>query len=170
MLNTAVTPLLTHWSYQSLALSHWHIVEYQALFLSHRSPPTLLARGLGFLWGSDQVAKDTCHITSHVVVRAVQGSEAEGGHILQLRGRHKWGLVHQFIHTLQTQTQVQHFNSLGPSDAIWRWGSWSTLVQVMACCLTAQSHYLNQCWLIISKGLWHSSEDIIIRRFEVTYQ
>ena len=62
------------------------------------------------------------------------------------------------------------FNSLGPSDAIWRWRSWSTLVQVMACCLTAPSHYLNQCWFIISKGLWHSSEDIIIRRFEVTNQ
>ena len=54
-------------------------------------------------------------------------------------------------------------NSLGPSDAIWRWRSWSTLVQVMACCLMAPSHYLNQCWLIISKVLWHSSEDIIIR-------
>ena len=26
-----------------------------------------------------------------------------------------------------------------------------TLAQVMACCLTAPSHYLNQCWLIISK-------------------
>ena len=36
----------------------------------------------------------------------------------------------------------------------------------MACCLTAPSHYLNHCWLIISKVLWHSSEDIIIRRFE----
>ena len=45
---------------------------------------------------------------------------------------------------------------------------WSTLVQVMACCLTAPSHYLNQCWLIISKVLWHSSEDIIMRRFEDT--
>ena len=32
----------------------------------------------------------------------------------------------------------------------------------MACCLTAPSHYLNQCWLIISKVLWHSSEDIIV--------
>ena len=28
----------------------------------------------------------------------------------------------------------------------------------MACCLTAPSHYLNQCWLIISKGEWHSSK------------
>ena len=61
-------------------------------------------------------------------------------------------------------------NSLGPSDAIWCWRSWSTLVQVMACCLTAPSHYLNQCWLIISMVLWHSSEDIIIRRFEDTNQ
>ena len=58
--------------------------------------------------------------------------------------------------------------SLGPSDAIWRWRSWSKLVQVMGYCLTAPSHYLNQCWLIISKVLWHSSEDIIIRRFEDT--
>ena len=59
-------------------------------------------------------------------------------------------------------------NSLGPSDAIWHWISWSTLVQVMACCLTAPSHHLNQCWLIISQVLWHSSEDTIIRRFEDT--
>ena len=48
------------------------------------------------------------------------------------------------------EDQGQWVNSLGPSDAIWRWRSWSTLVQVMACCLTAPSHYLNQCWLIIS--------------------
>ena len=61
-------------------------------------------------------------------------------------------------------------NSLGPSEAIWQWRSWSTLVQVMACCLTAPSHCLNQCWLIISKVLWHSSEDIVIRRFEDTNQ
>ena len=27
----------------------------------------------------------------------------------------------------------------------------STLAQVMACCLTAPSHYLNQCWFITSK-------------------
>ena len=32
----------------------------------------------------------------------------------------------------------------------------STLVQVMACCLMAPSHYLNQCWLLIGEDLWHS--------------
>ena len=62
---------------------------------------------------------------------------------------------------------MRQINSLGPSDTMWHWRSWSTLVQVMACCLTAPSHYLNQCWLIISTVLWHSSEDIMIRRFEV---
>ena len=42
-------------------------------------------------------------------------------------------------------------NSLWPSDAIWRQRSGSALAHVMDCCLTAPSHYLNQCWLIISK-------------------
>ena len=50
------------------------------------------------------------------------------------------------------------FNSLEPSEAIWRCRSGSTLAQVMACCLTAPSHYLNQYWLIISKVEWYSSK------------
>ena len=37
----------------------------------------------------------------------------------------------------------------------------------MACCLTAPSHYLNQCWLIISEVPWHSSQGIIIRRCKI---
>ena len=38
-----------------------------------------------------------------------------------------------------------------------------TLVQVMACCLMAPSHYLNQCWLIITKEQWHSSDGSFTR-------
>ena len=38
-------------------------------------------------------------------------------------------------------------DTLWPSDVIWRYRTGSTLAQVMACCLTAPSHYLNQCWL-----------------------
>ena len=49
-------------------------------------------------------------------------------------------------------------NSLWPSDTIWRHKSGSTLAQVMASFLTAPSHYLNQCGLVISKVQWHSSE------------
>ena len=47
------------------------------------------------------------------------------------------------------------FNSLCPSDAMWRHRSGSTLAQVMAWCLMAPSHYLNQYWLIVSGVLWH---------------
>ena len=36
-------------------------------------------------------------------------------------------------------------NSLWPGDTIWRHRSGSTLAQVMACCLMAPSHCLNQC-------------------------
>ena len=49
-------------------------------------------------------------------------------------------------------------NSLWPCDVIWRHWSRLTLAQGMACCLTASSHYLNQCWLIINDILWHSPE------------
>ena len=62
------------------------------------------------------------------------------------------------------------FNSLWPNDATWRHRSGSRLAQVMACCLMAPSHYLSQCWLIISKVPWHSSLGIIIRRSEVIDQ
>ena len=55
-----------------------------------------------------------------------------------------------------TLTMHGYFNSLWPSDAIWRRRSGSTLAQVMACCLTAPIHYLNLCWLIICEVQWHS--------------
>ena len=45
-------------------------------------------------------------------------------------------------------------NPLWPGDAIWRNRSGSTLTQVVACCLTVTSHYLNQCgWIIGDRGL-----------------
>ena len=36
--------------------------------------------------------------------------------------------------------------------------TWSTSAQVMACCLTAPIHHMNQCWLNIREVLWHLSE------------
>ena len=69
-------------------------------------------------------------------------------------------------------------NSLWPSDAIWWHRSESTLPQLMACCLTAPSNYLNKCWLIIAKVLWHSFDNrfstyaqpsITEIRFEIGY-
>ena len=54
-------------------------------------------------------------------------------------------------------------NSLWPNDTIWQYRSKSTLAQVMVWCREATSHDLNQCWLIISKIQWHSSEGILTR-------
>ena len=42
-------------------------------------------------------------------------------------------------------TSTVTFNSLWLSDVIWRHKSGSAFAQVMASCLTASSHYLNQC-------------------------
>ena len=41
-------------------------------------------------------------------------------------------------------------NLLGPSDTMWHHETLSTLVQVMVCCLTELSHYLDQSWCIFS--------------------
>ena len=61
-------------------------------------------------------------------------------------------------------------NSMCLSDAIRRQVTESTLAQVMACCLTAPRHYMNQCWFIISKVIWHSPDGIMMRRSEDTNQ
>ena len=38
----------------------------------------------------------------------------------------------------------------------------ATLAQVMAWCLAAPSHYLNQYWYIFSEVLWHSHESFMV--------
>ena len=78
-----------------------------------------------------------------------------------MRSRHwfRWCLGatrHQAITWTNVDQLLWHqvafpINSLRPSDDIWWHRSLSTSAQVMACCLTAPSHYLNQCWLTISK-------------------
>ena len=63
-----------------------------------------------------------------------------------------WGQFHKKLLMMLYQFKItaapptgQWVNSLWLRDIIWWHGSWSTLVQVMACCLMAPSHYLNQC-------------------------
>ena len=66
--------------------------------------------------------------------------------------------MHQKIWKLRNHRLRVFINkSLWSSEAIWWWRTGSALTQVMACCLTAPSHYLNQCWHIIKGVLWHSS-------------
>ena len=60
------------------------------------------------------------------------------------------GLLHVYWYPVIQLSLWDSFSSLWPSDAIRR--------HRMACCLTASSHYLNQCWLIINEVLRNSSE------------
>ena len=48
-------------------------------------------------------------------------------------------------------------NSLWFTDTKWQHRFWSTVAQVIAWCLMAPSHFLNQCWLI-NGVLWQSHE------------
>ena len=60
-------------------------------------------------------------------------------------------------------TRPQWVKALWLGDAIWWHRFGSTLAHVMACCLTALSHYLNQCQLLISEVLWHSHKSNFTR-------
>ena len=55
-------------------------------------------------------------------------------------------LVYWPISSQYSKLSTIRVNSLWFSDATWGHRTWSTLVQVMACCLMATSHYLNQYW------------------------
>ena len=55
--------------------------------------------------------------------------------------------VHVFLWSYADQ-ELLPLNSLLPSDCKWCHQSWLTLGQVMACWLTASSHYLNLCWIL----------------------
>ena len=61
------------------------------------------------------------------------------------------------LHRFHCVTKNSALNSLWPSDAIWWQRFGSTVAQVMAWCCQAPSHYLNQCWFIITGVLWLSS-------------
>ena len=57
----------------------------------------------------------------------------------------------------------EDIDSLWSSDTMQQHRSGSTLVQVMAWCLMAPSHCLDQCWHIINEVFWHSLEGNITR-------
>ena len=76
----------------------------------------------------------------------------------------------KFKHKHYYHNRVVHmilFNLLRTSDAIWQHRSGSILVQVMTWCHQAPSHYLSQCWLIISEVQWYWPEGNFTRHISV---
>ena len=144
--------------------------------------PAWKLQGIKMPFSNDQLKKDTINIfqyenhkaskmpisTPKILTEKITCTTKE--HIKTIQNKkHIFLTFYFFIHffmLLYTNWHLngnffqdgQHVNSLWPSDAIWRQKTGSTLAQVMACCLTAPSHYLNQYWLIITKVQWHSSD------------
>ena len=64
---------------------------------------------------------------------------------------------------------VLYVSTTWPSDTISWHTSESTLTQMIVCCLTAPSHYLNKRLLITSEHLWHSREDNLTANDQDTF-
>ena len=109
--------------------------------------------------------KELTNLRGDVQRLTIQNEERDKSHTALREQRET---LNDTSRTLQQENKTlkvscYEINSLWPSGAIWRQGFRSTLVQVMACCLTAPSHYLNQCWLTICMVQWHSYEVSFIR-------
>ena len=63
----------------------------------------------------------------------------------------KWHVVSKSLKRLFRKLTHILKNSLMPYDTRWHQGYSFTLVQVMACCLAAPTHYLNQYWSLRNK-------------------
>ena len=100
----------------------------------------------------------------------------QSGHWMWVRWMDRWtdGLTEWNQYTPTTLLLITWLCIWGVFVASWchmvtqNWVS--MLTQLMADSLSAPSQYLNKCWLITSKVLWHSSEGIIIRWSADTHQ
>ena len=156
-----VTPLLAHWSYVFLALTHQ---DEEACTLYDSPSECLNSLAPGRCWNNFEV----------VLFKFILGigtMSISGWNCLQVNATkfHWWQatLVQKTARCCQAPSQcwpnfmmprgiiwVQWVNTLWPSEAIWCHRTWSTLVQVIVCRLTVPRHYLDQSWLIISE--WDS--------------
>ena len=68
-------------------------------------------------------------------------------------------VIHGYVSIMCiADAQNEIINSLWHNGAIWWHQSGSEFAQVMACCLPATNHYLDQGWMDLSRDQWHSPE------------
>ena len=125
------------------------MVEFQQIFFNYFGYVTWVS------WRLKSPALDSCLLNSFL--RLITKTLS----ILRITGLLWWkytgdrGIPTQSV--MLKRFPCYDVNSIWPSDGICRDIYGSTLAQVMACCLTAPSHYLNQCWLIIMGVFCHSA-------------
>ena len=134
-----------------LLYSNMYLCDYYRILPSHDSCNVVLACAK---FGGDLIVKKwmTTDLHFHQVCMGICPLVTVVGTAILVTS-------HPYLVTItHLRLGTYSFNSLWPSDTIWWHSSGSALAQVKACCLTAPSHYLNQCWFVISKVQWHSSE------------
>ena len=98
--------------------------------------------------------------------QAWRGGEGKGG--WSMRGSTNslaWG---DMVSNLNVQFSTL-YNSSWLEMPWWDDRTWSTLGQVMACCLMASSHYPNQCCLVMSEVLYNSHEGNFMENAQYIY-
>ena len=117
-----------------------------------------LSAGLWYLQCRPIYTQPAVEIISIVVIPVCWMLNAESQLCQKITEFHHDGSMITWSWQIMCNKACTLINLSWPNDTIWRHWSGSTLAQVMACCLTAPSHYLNQCWLVISKIQSHSSD------------
>ena len=152
-----LTPLLMHWGYVFLALTHQYdtyIYMYNYVFIPFAKPLVKVNRVSSISWHqwSKQLVTTSYKTQKHHVWLTVAQWWQLASSILVDIGSDN-GLLPAYTKLwpepmliYHQHDQQNHCGLVTPYGNIV--STWSTLAQVMACCLMAASHYLNQCWLI----------------------
>ena len=165
---TKISRLLSPWKYCSLTISHRNdILKHSFLTLRSGSPNdrttcTKSEQAAEPCWRTatnrwDFASERGSSAETHA---GLGGPESETDHCAHWRAAGDLWVSAGLSATGKGAWFYDCFNSLGPGDAILWYRTVSTLAQVMACCLMAPNHYLNQCWLFVWEVAWHLSEGI----------
>ena len=136
-----------HWTYNHEYKNSIHGADWNII---HQLPITLHY----LLWNWDRVSILRCHLISlgNLIMDILSSSYLNNGISYTWNTTFYaemvpcWFICFEWIHcglmTLYSDIELGQL----------------TVAHVMACCLTASSNYLDQCWFIISKAKKHSSE------------
>ena len=132
---------------EKVLLKHTNFIIYLALSLQNHVYSPLPAMKEHLPWEttefSGHLIQVSLHTHTHTYIYIYNSTT------INLRCHYDLDIKTSEVETIRARCQRKMtwqdstINSLRPGDTIWRHRSGSTLTQVMACCLTAPSHYLN---------------------------
>ena len=181
---------LTHWRYQSFALSHRSCpsddLPSRSTMLASAMQAFLMTLG-SRTWKVNECSSSPTHSSSFMIARFSSGNIKKKGLHVHRRtdisddntpSASKVLGLNIYILVIKTDN-ISSFassrsvlwtlcNLLMPHCIIYRSGS--TLARAKACCPVAPSHYLNQCWLIVNWVWGYSSDSTLTENYQDIFQ